>query len=218
MSASVIAISAQTGAGGYVVARQVAEKLGFKYYDWEITLEAAARAGVEPDQVIAAERVPGFIERMMNRLGANPAISAESGASLNEPTSATWSAALQNLDSESYRQFIEKIVLEIAQAGDAVIVGHAGQYTLRARPDVLRVLIQGSLERRSARFANDQGITPRDATATVKESDRQRTELLRRIYHFEWLDASMYELTLSTDRLELDFATDTIISAAHALR
>ena len=57
MPADVVALSVQNGSNGYTIARRVAEALRFRYYDWEITLEAARIAGVPPAEVAAAERV-----------------------------------------------------------------------------------------------------------------------------------------------------------------
>ena len=217
MPATVIAISAQTGSGGFAIAHGVAEALRFRYYDWEITSEAASRAGVSPNDVIAAEHVPGFMERMMRRLAAVSTVSVDSSPAFNEPTASTWSLAMQSLTSDDYRQFIERIVLELAERGDAVIVGHAGQYTLRKTPGVLRVLVHGSVERRAERLAAEQETDLKQALETVKASDRDRRELLRRLYRFDWLDSSNYDLTLSTDHLPLEFATDTIVTAAKAI-
>ena len=67
MPANVVALSVQNGSGGYTIARRVAEALAFRYYDWEITSEAARLAGVSPSEVLASERVPGFFERTMRR-------------------------------------------------------------------------------------------------------------------------------------------------------
>jgi cytidylate kinase len=217
MPASVVTISAQTGTNGYAIARGVAEALNFRYYDWEITMEAASRAGVSPDQVIAAERIPSFIERIMNRLSTIPAVSVESMSTVNEPSATMWSNAVQGLSSDAYRQFIEKIVLEMAQVGEAVIVGHAAQHTLRDQPGVLRVLLHGSLERRSERVAAEQNISLDQARTGVRESDRQRGELFKRVYQFDWNDATMYELILNTDKIASDFAIETITAAAKAL-
>src|SRR5688572_19543279 len=215
MGANVIALSAMTGSGGYNLGRQVADRLSFRYYDWEITTAAAARAGVTPNEVIAAERVPGFVERMMMRLGAVSSSGVEGGV-FTEPSSTVWSTAMLSLSSEDYRQIIEKVVTELAQQGDAVIVGHAAQYTLRRNPGVLKVLLHGSLEPRAERVAAEQGIKLEEALAQVKQSDKDRTELLKRVYHFDWLDAAMYDVTLNTDRLQPEFALETIVSAAES--
>jgi cytidylate kinase len=217
MAANVISLSVQTGSGGFNIARQVSEKLGFRYYDWEITSEAASRAGVSPTEVIAAERVPGFVERMMRRLGAASAVTAEATPGFTEISPAAWSNAMQSMTSEDYRQFIERIVVEIAEQGDAVIVGHAGQYTLRGRPGTLRVLLHGSPEVRAQRLAKEQDLALDEAAKRIKDSDRDRGELLRRAYHFDWLDAAMYDLCINTDTFSDDFATEKIVEASQTI-
>jgi cytidylate kinase len=212
MTASVVALSVQNGSGGYAISHHVADLLGFRYYDWEITSEAAVRAGVSPNDVIAAERVPGFLERMMRRLGAVSTVSLE--GSFSEPSPATWGMAVQSLTSDDYRQFIERVVAELAERGEAVIVGHAAQFSLRGTPGVLRVLIHGSPSIRAERVAEEQGIDLEKAREVVKTSDKDRAEFLKRVYHFDWLDSGMYDLSLNTDHLSVDFAAETIIAAA----
>jgi CMP/dCMP kinase len=214
MPATAIAFSVQTGSGGFAVARQVAERLGYRYYDWEITSEAAARAGVSPNEVIAAERVPSFVERMMRRLGAASAVTVEGSPLFGELSPAAWTTAIESMTSDDYRQFIERIVTELADQGDAVIVGHASQYTLKDRPGTLRVLVHGSLQNRTERLAVEQELTLDEARMRIKQSDKDRGELLRRIYHFEWLDAAMYDISFKTDRLSLDYVADAVVSAA----
>jgi cytidylate kinase len=217
MPASVVTLSVQTGSGGFTVARRVADRLGFRYYDWEITSEAAARAGVPPSDVIAAERVPGFLERMMRRLGAVSTVSLEGSPGFSDPSPALYTTALQSMTSDDYRQFIERVVEELAGRGDAVIVGHAAQYTLRQHPGVLKVMIHGSANIRAERLAAEQGIDLDQAKLTVKQSDKDRGELLKRVYHFDWLDAGMYDLSLSTDHLSLDYATEVVVNAAQEM-
>ena len=217
MPANVITLSVLIGSGGYSIAHHVADRMGLRYYDWEITSEAANRAGVSPSDVIAAERVPGFLERMMARLGAVSAMTVEGGAGFADPSPAVWDTALQSLTSDDYRQVIEQVVEELANQGNAVIVGHAGQHILRQRSDTLRVFVTGSLARRTERLAFEQGIDFVKAEGLVKQSDRDRRDLLKRLYHFDWLDASVYDLTLNTDRLSTEFAAESIVAAAAAL-
>jgi len=217
MSATVVALSVQTGSGGFALAHQLSEQLGFRYYDWEITSEAAARAGVSPTDVIAAERVPGFIERVMRRLGAASAVSMDGTSVFADPSPAVWTNAIASLDSDSYRPVVERVVLELADQGEAVIVGHASQYTLRDHAGVLRVLIHGSAESRAERLAAEQSTDIKRATELIKQSDKDCSELIKRVYHFNWLDANMYDLTINTDQLTIDYATDVIVAAVKEL-
>jgi cytidylate kinase len=217
MTATVVALSVQTGSGGFAMAHRIAEKLGFRYYDWEITSEAASRAGVSPNDVIAAERVPGFIERVMRRLGAASAVSIDGTAVFADPSPQVWNTAIASLDSDSYRPVIERVVGELADQGKAVIVGHAAQYTLRDTPGVLRVLVHGSLSERARRLAEEQSIDLKRAETLVKQSDKDRSELLKRVYKFDWLSADMYDLTLNTDHLSFEFAADAVLNAVEEM-
>ena len=125
-----------------------------------------------PTDVIAAERVPGFIERVMRRLGAASAVSMDGTSVFADPSPAVWTNAIASLDSDSYRPVVERVVLELAEQGEAVIVGHAAQYTLRDHPGVLRVLIHGSAETRAERLAEEQSSDIKRAADLVKQSDR----------------------------------------------
>jgi cytidylate kinase len=207
-------MSVQAGSGGFNVAHHVAESLDLRYYDWEVTSEAANRAGVPPAEVQASERVPGFLERMMRRLGAVSAVSIEGGGSFADPLPATWSTAVASLNSDEYRPFIERVVNELADQGHALIVGHAGQYILRKRPDALKVLILGSEQRRAQRLMKEQNLDEKQALANVRSSDKERSDLLKKVYKFDWLDSSKYDLTINTDNISQDAAIDAIIAAA----
>ena len=77
MAANVVTFTVQLGSGGFAIAHQVADRLGFRYFDWEITSEAAVRAGVSPADVAASEHVPSFLERIMRRLLSASAIGTE---------------------------------------------------------------------------------------------------------------------------------------------
>jgi cytidylate kinase len=109
------------------------------------------------------------------------------------------------------------VVLELAEQGEGVIVGHAAQYTLRDHAGVLRVLVLGSPEDRAKRLAEEQSIDLKRAAELVKQSDKDRSELLKRVYHFDWLDANMYDLTINTDHLSIDYATEAVMSAVKDL-
>jgi len=217
MTASVVALSVQAGSGGFPIAHNVAEQLGLKYYDWEVTSEAAALAGVPPAEVRASERVPSFIERMMRRLGAVSTVSIEGGASFADPSPAMWSSAVASLDSDEYRPFIERVLNELADQGNALIVGHAAQHVLRDRPGILKVLIHGSEAVRAQRLAIEQDIDVQVALADLKQSDKARGELLKKVYRFDWLDASRYDLTINTDRISTGVAVDAIVASARDL-
>jgi cytidylate kinase len=208
MTAAVVTFTNQIGANGGSIARAVAEKLRYRYYDWEVISQAALEAGVSPETMALAlaERAPGFLERMMQRL-SGPSVADEAAQIPDGPRPSM-------LTSDDYRHFIGHVVRSLAQKGEAVIVNHAGQAILRDQPGVLKVLLFGSLDCRVKHLAEVEGSSEEDARRVIQESDRQRHDFFRRAYHMEWLEASHYDVVLNTDRLSLELARDMIVACA----
>jgi cytidylate kinase len=154
---------------------------------------------------------------MMRRLGAISTMTIEGSPGFSDPSPAVWNSALQSLTSDDYRQFIESVVEGLAQTGDAVIVGHAGQHILRNTPGVLKVFVHGSPTYRINRYAIEQGVARTEAEAAIKQSDKDRRNLLKTVYHFDWADASQYDLTINTDHLTDDWAIEAVVGATKAL-
>src|SRR5436190_1457127 len=70
VTAGVITFSVQTGANGGAIAQAVAERMRYRFYDWEVVAQAATQAGVSADvmAVATAERPPKLIERLVGYL------------------------------------------------------------------------------------------------------------------------------------------------------
>ncbi|HWC30886.1 MAG TPA: cytidylate kinase-like family protein [Dehalococcoidia bacterium] len=211
MTASVVTFSTQMGSGGGRIARAVAEKLRFRYYDWEVISQAANEAGVSPEvlAVATSERSPGFLERMMARL-AGP-IESEVAAAGPAPQRSSL------LNSDDYRQFLDHVVRELGSRGDAVIVNHSGQAVLRDLPGVLKVLVIGSPQRRVERLALAQNTDVATAAKLVEDSDRQRADYFKRVHRIDWLNMSHYDLALNVDHVAHDLAVDMVAAAAREM-
>jgi cytidylate kinase len=208
MAASVVTFSVQVGSGGSAISRAVADRLGYRFYDWEIISQAAQEAGVSPEilAVATSERRPSFMERVLGRLaGFEGEDAASPAASVDSPNLLT---------SDDYRQFIEHVVQELGSQGEAVIVNRAGQVLLKDVPGVFRVLIYGSPEKRAQRFAASQSRPIDEVRKMLADSDRQRSEYLKRVYHIDWLACANYDIAVGTDRINHDLAVDMIVTAA----
>ena len=212
MTAKAITFAVQIGSGGYAIAQAVAERVGYRYYDWEVTSEAAREAGVSPEAVAAAEHHQPLVARIMERfLAAGPYVD-----NFAVPAAGTLDIAIRALTSDDYRRFIEQVVRELGMRGEAVIVGHMSQLVLQQEAGVLKVLVCGSSPRRVERVAADEGLSPEDALAAVSQSDRDRMSFFKRIYHVDLLDARLYDISLNTDELSANSATDLVLARAEA--
>jgi cytidylate kinase len=214
MVATVVTFTFQLGSGGFAISRQVAEHLGYHYFDWDVTSEAARLAGVTPEAMAASERVPGFFERMVSRLFPASLLTPEEGAVVMQAEAEVMDAAVQGLSSENYRGVIEQVVKEIASRGDAVIVGHGAAAILRGQGNVLRVLIHGSQEKRVARLVQEQNLSRDAAERTIRQSDKDRHELFSVAYKLSWLDATNYDFAFNSDQMPEESAIAAIVAAA----
>ena len=201
----------QLGSGGHEIARTVALKLGYRFLDHEVISQAAEIAGVSPETIAAAERWPTFVERMLERLALTTVVSE--GVLPAPPTN----AGAMMLTSADYRALVEQVVQSLAQEGRCVIVGHAGQAILQQTPQIFKVLVHGSKDRRAGRLAVQESIEPKEALERVKMYDSQRTAFFKHAYNLDWLDSTIYDITINTDDVDSDTALSWILTGVQAV-
>lgn len=217
MPATTLTFAVQIGSHGYEIAQHVSRKLGYRYYDWEVTSQAAREAGVSPETVAAAsEQGSGGLKRTLEKLFAAGAF-VHDETTMEGPNAATMEAAVRTLTQDDYRSFIERIVADLGRRGNAVIVGHSSQVVLQDQPDVLKVLVCGSPEKRVDRLVKDEGLTPDKAIASLQASDKSRRDFFRQVYKTDLLDSSLYDICLNTDQLTISECVGIVLGAVNAL-
>jgi cytidylate kinase len=182
---SAITISRQMGSFGCQIAHTVADKLGYKLVWRELINEAARRTGT-PEVALAAIDELGL-------LGICPSPKA----------------------CRAYHQAVAEIMRELADQGNTVILGRAGQVILKDRSDTLHVRLIAPISKRIARITQRMGITDECARAQIEASDRYRSSYLRRFYHVSWDDPNLYHLTINTGSLQIDQAAELICQTFH---
>ncbi len=207
VTSRVVCLSGPDGAQMREVAQSVAERLGFTVVDEEIILNAAARAGIDPDVVSDVERRRSFMERALRGLGSNTEASAIVHADIG----------LVGSDAQvsgELRDLIRTAIEETAERGSAVIVAHAASHALASRPDVLRVLVTGSPSIRGERVAAELELSEPDAERVVARSDAARADYLKRFYDAKSELPTHYDLVVNTDRLSAGEAASLVVLAA----
>ena len=207
---TVITFSVQVGTPGFAIARMVAAQLGYNYYDSQITAKAAELSGLSSEGVAGDGQ--GLVERIVTRLFAANLYEEELPPSMVGPEPHVLEASLRRLASPWYRGYLEDVVRQIADRGNAIIVGHGSQVLLNGA--VLKVLIHGSMNIRAERLAAARNTTIEEATAAASELDRSREDFFQQAYGVDWLDHSLYDLSLNSDHLSVGLATRVILTAA----
>ncbi len=204
MDCKVISISRALAAGGEEIGRDVAARLGFRFVDDEIVSRAAEKAGVSPQTIEKVERMPPLIDRILRHMGSVP---VEHAAYIPAPSE----------HSPAYETLIEQVIRQTAAQGNVVIVAHGASIPLAGTPGLLRVLITGSPEARSARLTASLGEKDRRrAKKAVEDSDRERRDYLQRFYNIREEQPSHYDIVLNTDVLSFSTAAEIVVAAARA--
>ena len=125
MSVKVITVGREFGSGGRSVGKAVAAALGWDYYDQELVRHVAEKTG--------------FAERYIEETGeysASKSRLAYAFSSVGSPE------VMNGLSASDYLWTVQrKVILDLAEKGNCVIVGRCADYILEDRDDVLNVFV-----------------------------------------------------------------------------
>jgi cytidylate kinase len=241
---AVITISRQVGSRGSYIAAEVARMLGWRYYDREILHRAATTVGLtneaDFERLVKLDERPGFARRILDVLGVQPAVPAEPSASLRELQAASGEIesmvkreeltveearerALSKrqtlpLTESHYRNLITQVVSELAEAGNAVIIGRGGNVILSAHTDVLRIQVVAHYLVRVERLMEREGLNRASAKLRVTDSDQMRAEFMRRYFGLDWLDPSLYDVVFNNSgHVSEQTIIDSIVTMAREM-
>jgi cytidylate kinase len=196
---SVITISRQFGAGGRTLGEMVAEKLGYEFYDNEVIQMVSIHAKVSADSVAALEKKTGGIfKKFMADIVPK---------SLKD---LIVSRKQETIDEEIYVDILQKIIIEIAEDGNAVIIGRGSQYILKDRGDVFHVLITADGNDREKFLEEKYDLSHDQAVRAVSQDDRRRANLYRKFGVTDYDQSDKYHLVLNTSKLDFDTACELI--------
>ena len=204
---AVLTITRQYGAGGSLVARRVAEGLGWTVIDNEFVGEVAKRAGLPAETVAAREeRAPSLLERLSRTLAASaPEMFVPAATEAGEP------------DEEAMLRTTERVIAEAAAHGRVVLVGRgAPAYlaTAREAPEALHAYVVAPRDVRIRTIMSRLGIPEDEAGKTVHDIDAARERYLEQHYGRRRDDASNYHVVVNTAWLGYDGAAGLIVDLA----
>jgi cytidylate kinase len=187
---AIITISHEMGAGGPDIGMGLAQRLGYRYVDHELLLDAVRRYGLAQEKLSHLdESKPTLFERF-------------------------------DTETRHYITVLQTTLLEFAEMDNAVLMGRGGQWLLRGIPHVLRVRIIAPFEQRVRqwvkRSADMTGETPNQRAAAdfVRRDDSEKNGRMRYLYEVDLGDPSLYDITISMEHLTTDAVVQMIESAA----
>lgn len=182
----IVSIEREYGCGGGEIAQLLAQQLGWKLWDQQLT-EEIARLAECPKAVV--ERREERTDPLYYRLFKSFLRGSYEG-SLN-------AHKLKVVDSESILRLTEAVVLHAAKKGNSVIVGRGSQHFLKDRPDTLRVFLYAPREDKVRRLLG-RGKSVDEAEELVDTVDRERADFIQKYFGVEWPDRAIYHTMINT--------------------
>src|SRR5271169_5316908 len=137
----IVTIEREYGCGGGEIAQRLAEVLGWKLWDHQLTEEIARLANCSKAVVEQREeRTDPLYYRLFKSF-----LRGSYEGSIN-------AHKLNLVDSESILKITERVVQHAAKSGNAVIVGRGAQHFLRDRQDTLRLFLYAPREDKVGRL------------------------------------------------------------------
>jgi hypothetical protein len=182
-----ITVEREFGCGGSEIAAKLAQLLGWKLWDHELTQEIARLTNSTPQAVENREwRNDPAVYRVFESFlrGA-----FEGGL---PPTH-----RLELLDARRIASASESAVNHALSGGPCVIVGRGSQYFLRNRQDVFRVFLYASRTSKIQRLIA-VGTSEEKAITDVDTIDRDRAAFVKRYFKLNWPERQIYNAMFNT--------------------
>lgn len=180
----IITIGREFGSYGHVIGRELAKKLGIKYYDKEsLALEAK-----KSDKY---EELRDFYEE--------------------QPINSLLYVIATDSRSNGQRKVPFGFIRRIAEKEDCVIVGRCGNYILKGHPEMTSVFVHAPKEYRIDKTAADRKISAEKAKRLVEKEDKEREGFHTYFADEKWNEADGYQLTIDSSVISIEDAVDLII-------
>jgi cytidylate kinase len=197
---AVITLSRQFGAGGKTLGKRVADTLGYTFADEDIIQLIAEKAKVSPGWVESVEKeAGGRLSRIVNRMVSKPLVDRvlkdERGY----------------IDEQIYIDYLVILINQMAEEDNVVFLDRGSQYILNDLPEAYHVLLINTLENRIQFMMDHYDMNAKRAAQIVRNEERRRTNLYRKIGKQDYDQPELYHLVLNMARINLDEATDLIL-------
>lgn len=199
-----ITIEREYGAGGGAIAQKLADRLGWKLWDQELTCEIARVARVDQSVVESMdERCDSLFYRLMK-------VFMRGSMEQSLPV-----RGMDHFDADSMVEFMQRVISGAASEGNSVIVGRGAPYLLRDRPDTFHVFIYAPFEEKIRRL-REAGKTEDEATDAIENVDRQRVIFVRKYFAMDWPTRELYHMMINS-KVGDEIVIDTILNEIHSL-
>lgn len=197
MDKFVIAITRTCGSGATSIGKILAKNLGVEIYDRNILRLASDDSGISEELFARADedQKQSLLFRASQKVYTGGLIPPEK----EDFTS-----------NNNLFNYQAKVLRELADESNYVVIGRAADYVLRDKPGLVRVYIYASREKCIEKEMNRQKIDWKTADKFIIKTDKYRRDYYRYFTGQEWENMQNYDLCINTTQMTYEQAAKAI--------
>ena len=176
---AVITISRQCGSGGNEIAARVCELLGYRYFDKQMLVKAAAKVGLSAEEIVDFSedhyKVRSFLDHLM--VGWRAPHTIARSTIWQEELIGSESGTGEVLNQQQYVSLVESAIRSAYRSGNVVIVGRGGQAILKDSPNVFHVRVKAPLDFRTSYLQHQADLNSIEAEAEESLNEIMRPQI-----------------------------------------
>ncbi|MDO4190098.1 MAG: cytidylate kinase-like family protein [Bacteroidales bacterium] len=201
----IITIARTLGSGGRQIGEQLAQRLGFAFYDKNLLTEAAQQSGINAN----------FFDKADEQTTQHPLTGGLFGMRFPFLSGGGNDKAL---DHDLLFKLQSDAIQKIAERENAVILGRCADYVLRQRTDCLRVFLFTNHDDATKRVMERKQITAEEASELVNKTNKQRANYYNHYASKTWGEAQTYDICINTSLTSFEEIADSLIALATRLQ
>ena len=195
----IVTVSREAYCDGDELAKMLADKAGFKFYDREIISLASQKSGIHEEHFESVEKKPTNSILYSVVMG----MYSSRGAYVKLDDVLT--------DDKIYKVQAD-IIRDMAAQGNCVFVGRCSDYILRNNEKCFNIFLRGDLNDRVKRAMDEQNTSEAEAKKIVSRADKKRRSYYNYYTNREWGNINNYDIALNLSKISEKDAVDVILN------
>lgn len=195
---AVITISREFGTDGEKIAAKVADRLGYEYIGKDLVAEIAKKLRLSESEAEtfhkpSESRILRFVDRYTCSI-VQKVVDREHGC----------------LDDKNYYEVTKKLVQDVHNAGNVIILGWGGQCILRGKPDTLHVRLIKETNLKIKEGMKAENLNQKAAKTFIEREEDDLKEYIKHYFNEDWNAAHLYDLVIDMGKTSVEKAVEMI--------